>query len=245
MKQIIRLSAVFVIGSNLTMAAQQNTYNYNLPDPMVQNTQQAQGSSSSVVVIVQKDQQTPTPVVISQPAARETWEEQQKKAEEKVIAREQAAIDRAHNADLKQMAVQTRAFYVKSDTFLVTREQLVGEVRNRDGFKDLQLVQVDRLNAAEVVLTVDHIPFTFDYTYMAVDRKTTAVMAAGKITAPVGYVAAMELAHAFVNDMKKLREQESKKAEVKPQVEAKPVESKSTEKTEEKKDPAPTKADKN
>lgn len=215
MKQAIRIIGTFFIGLSPIVVAQQST-DSTVPAPPVQERAQTSQPYNGPLVVVQREAccvQTARPA--QQQQSPEIYEERRKKEQEKAIVDEQAAIERARQTDLQTVA-KTKTFYVQSQTIFVNRGQLVGEVRNRDGFKDLQLVEVDNPRSAEVILTVDHIHFTFDYSYKAVDKKTSVVLAAGKVTALHGYFAAMELAHAFVNDMKKMREQEKKESKEKP-----------------------------
>ena len=134
-------------------------------------------------------------------------QKQQEKEQQKLLDEQKAA----KQADLVEMAHTTRTFYVQSETILIDRNQLIGEVRNRDGFKALDLVLVDNPRLAEIELTVDYIPWTFDYTFKAVEKKTSVVLVSGKITAFNGYFAAMEVAHSFVGKLTDVRNKDKKK----------------------------------
>ena len=114
----------------------------------------------------------------------------------------ESATDSLHNVQPAKIAKYNRTFAVSSATILIPRDHMLQALRNQKDFAALDLVLLENRGAAEVFVEVDHIPWTFDYTFKVVDRETSTVIGAGRVTAFNGYIAAGDLADKIVKQMK-------------------------------------------
>ena len=121
------------------------------------------------------------------------------------LASEASKADKVHNAETGRIAKFVRTFAVRVDTLLIEHDHMIEALRNTNDFDKIDLVMVDDPRSADVLVTVDYIPFTFDYTFKAVDQRTKVVVAAGRVTAFAGYFAAPELAQELVRRLKQAR----------------------------------------
>jgi hypothetical protein len=128
----------------------------------------------------------------------------------KVKPADEVTSETVHNVDNGALARRQRTFYVDVDTILIPRDLMINELRNQKEFASLDLLEVDRASLADVTIRVAYVPWTFDYTIVASDVKTTAILAAAKITAFNGYIAAPLLANEFVKRMKEARALQTK-----------------------------------
>jgi hypothetical protein len=120
-------------------------------------------------------------------------------------ASQREASTNTHTVNTSQLSKAVRTFYVVSKTTLIPRDHMVQALRNTKDFEKSDLVLVENPQDAEVMVTVDFIPFTFDYTFKAVDRLTDVVLVAGRVTAFNGYIAAPELAGKIVRNLERTR----------------------------------------
>lgn len=110
--------------------------------------------------------------------------------------------DSLHDVQPAKLGKYNRTFAVSSATILIPRDHMLQALRNQRDFAALDLVLLEDHAAAEVLVEVDHIPWTFDYTFKVVDHDTSAVIGAGRVTAFNGYIAAGDLADKIVKQMK-------------------------------------------
>jgi len=112
-----------------------------------------------------------------------------------------ATRQEVHNAHTEKVSAQSRTFALRSNTVLIPDDLMLEALRNQHGFSALDLVLVDNPSVADVMIEVAYVPFTFDYTFKAWERRTSVVIASGKITAFNGYLAAPELAAKLVSQL--------------------------------------------
>ena len=132
--------------------------------------------------------------------------------DETKLAAERGADNPTHYAQPTSIARVVRTVYICSQTELMPTADFVERMRNADGFNDLDLVMVNDPNKADVVIIARHIPWTFDYTAYAIDRKTTVHTADARVTAFNGYLAAIELSKELVDRLRQQRKVEVKAA---------------------------------
>lgn len=132
--------------------------------------------------------------------------------DETKLSAERGADNPTHYAQPTSIARVVRTVYICSQTELMPTADFVERMRNADGFNDLDLVMVNDPNKADVVIIARHIPWTFDYTAYAIDRKTTVHTADARVTAFNGYLAAIELSKELVDRLRQQRKVEVKAA---------------------------------
>jgi hypothetical protein len=86
-----------------------------------------------------------------------------------------------------------------------TPVSLEQELAKQKDFGNLGLVLVEEPRVADLLITIDRPLFTYDFTYSVVDRKTSIVLDAGKVTAISGSVAAGPIAKELVGKGNKVR----------------------------------------
>jgi hypothetical protein len=126
------------------------------------------------------------------------------------LSAERGADNPTHYAQPTKIARVVRTVYVCSRTILIPTEDLVERLKNTAGFSDLDLVLVNQSDKADIVIVATHIPWTFDYTAYAIDKKTTVHTADARVTAFNGYLAAFELSKEIVSRLKQQRTAEVK-----------------------------------
>ncbi len=94
--------------------------------------------------------------------------------------------------------------YIRTSTWLSKPEMLGGELQKRREFDEWGLALVSNI-AADVVITVDHQPGWFYYTYSMVHEATGTVLAAGTVTAWDGKQACGKIAGEIIKRIKRAR----------------------------------------
>lgn len=110
---------------------------------------------------------------------------------------------------------EVKTVYVRSNTSYFEPVQLQNDLRKRPEFVAWQLLIVDDVKVADAMIEVDRPLFTFTFTYTLTDRKTSVVLASGKVTAWDGNLAAPGLAKEIVKQIKTARPFPEKKAAAK------------------------------
>jgi len=105
-----------------------------------------------------------------------------------------------------------RTMYVDaSEAEFFGSELLKAELGRNDGFGKLNIRMVDDGRVADVVLKVSY-TFAWDYPFELRHQNTTTVLLSGKGQGPLsGPLGAFDVAHQFVEAVKKYREPEKKK----------------------------------
>src|SRR5205823_1903068 len=123
--------------------------------------------------------------------------------------------DSVHRAQTGAITKKVRTFYVESATGLIPRDDILQALRNEKDFSKLDMVLTDDAKLADVMVVVDYIPWTFDYTFKAFEQKGKVIIAAGRVTEFNGYLAAPALAKKLVNQLKPNRETQTVATEAK------------------------------
>lgn len=97
-----------------------------------------------------------------------------------------------------------RTIYIRTSTWLSKPEMLGGELQKRREFDEWGLAMVNNI-AADVVITVDHQPGWFYYTYSMVHQATGTVLATGTVTAWDGKKACGKIADELIKRIKRAR----------------------------------------
>jgi hypothetical protein len=126
--------------------------------------------------------------------------------DETKLSAERGEGNPTHYAQPVKIARVVRTVYICSQTPLVASDDFTERLKNTAGFDELDLVMVENPKKADILVYVNHIPWTFDYTAYAIDNKTSVHTADARVTAFNGYLAAIELSKEVVDRLKKQRE---------------------------------------
>lgn len=114
------------------------------------------------------------------------------------------------NANPTQLLRDARVIYVSTATSLFEPVQLQNELRKDRDFTAWQMLIVDGYRWSEpkthdIEIEVDHITYTFDYTFKITDAATDIVLATGKVIAWNSKDAAPLLARRIIKELKSAR----------------------------------------
>jgi hypothetical protein len=166
----------------------------------------AQGQEQNITVTVKPSQ------TIEQRVADSIREKELRAAAEDKLAAEKSARIASKNPRALLSGAQT--IFVDSQTSYFEPIQLQNALRKRSEVETWGMAIVDgwdKRNVADIIIEVDRPLFTFTFTYKIADRSNGILLTTGKITAFDGNAAAPLLAERIVEDIKKAREQATKK----------------------------------
>lgn len=109
------------------------------------------------------------------------------------------------STDTVQRLREVKTVYIRSNTSYFEPVQLQNELRKRPEFAAWQLLIVDDVKVADAMIEVDRPLFTFTFTFTLTDRKTSVLLASGKVTAWDGNLAAPGLAREIIKQIKVAR----------------------------------------
>ncbi|MDT7541402.1 MAG: serine protease Do [Acidobacteriota bacterium] len=107
----------------------------------------------------------------------------------------------------------SRTIYVRSYTSLFKPEQLVNELNKRAEINAWNLSFVDDERVADLVLTIDHVVFTYKYTFTLSHQRTGIIVASGSRVIWDGNLGAPDMAERVVEKLKDVRAQTPSKPE--------------------------------
>jgi hypothetical protein len=106
---------------------------------------------------------------------------------------------------------EAQLIHIHSSTKFFDPFQLESELQKQSEFAEWNLMLVNKSDAADVQVEIDRPLFTYTFNYRVVDRKTSVVLATGKVMAFNGTAAAPKLAKEILQHVKVARPpQESK-----------------------------------
>jgi len=107
--------------------------------------------------------------------------------------------------DPAKILVGSRTLYIESNSNMFKPVQLLNELRKRREFTDWNLSFVDERGVADMILTIEHIPLTWEFPFSLKHQRTGIVITAGKIYAWGGGDGALLMASRVVDRLTKLR----------------------------------------
>jgi len=107
--------------------------------------------------------------------------------------------------DPVKILVDSRTLYIESNSNMFKPVQLLNELRKRREFTDWNLSFVDERGVADMILTIEHIPLTWEFPFSLKHQRTGIVITAGKIYAWGGGDGALLMASRVVDRLTKLR----------------------------------------
>jgi S1-C subfamily serine protease len=106
---------------------------------------------------------------------------------------------------------QSKTVYVTSRSATFKPEQLVNELLKRNEWPAFGLSFVDDYKVADLVLTIDHVLFTWKYTFDLAHQRTGVVVATGDVIVWDGNLGSPKMAKRVVEKLSKLRPPAEKK----------------------------------
>jgi S1-C subfamily serine protease len=112
----------------------------------------------------------------------------------------------AARLSLPEIVQKARTVFVASSSLWFPEDALANELRKRKEFQEWKLLVVSDRRAADLIIQVDRPVFTYDFTYVILDPRTSAILASGKVIAFDGTRAAPMIAKKVIGQMKSFRE---------------------------------------
>ena len=113
------------------------------------------------------------------------------------------------NTDSKEILRNARIFYIYSYSVLVSEKMMENALMKKPEFEKWKLAIVKESKIADVIINVEHDLFTFDYRFTMSDRRTSIVLASGKVTVWDGKIASNKFAKIIIAKLKELKETKS------------------------------------
>lgn len=107
--------------------------------------------------------------------------------------------------DPAKLLLASRTLYITSSSNLFKPIQLLNELRKRDEFTHWNLSFVDEYGVADLILTIEHVPFTWEFSFSVRHQRTGIVITTGKTYAWGGGDGALTMAGRVVERFTKLR----------------------------------------
>jgi hypothetical protein len=114
------------------------------------------------------------------------------------------------NTDPKEILRNAKIFYIYSDSVLISEKMMENALMKKPEFEKWNLAIVKELKLADVLINVEHQLFTFDYRFTMSDRKTSIVLASGKVTVWDGNIASGKFAKMIIAKLKELKNTKDK-----------------------------------
>ena len=113
--------------------------------------------------------------------------------------------DALADRDPATMLRKFRTIYVQSRSAWIKADVVQAALAKQPEFAAWNLLVVNDPRMADLMLTVDRVLFTWDFTYELTHRKTTMVLDTGKLTAADGISAAPKIARKIMDRIKTVR----------------------------------------
>lgn len=110
------------------------------------------------------------------------------------------------NAKPKQLLRDARIFYIRSESELISVKMMENALMKKPEFEKWELAIIKEYKNADIIISVEHQLFTFDYRFTMTDRQTNIVLATGKVTVWDGQIASRKFAEKIIAKLKTLRE---------------------------------------
>ncbi|HEY0384529.1 MAG TPA: serine protease [Pyrinomonadaceae bacterium] len=101
----------------------------------------------------------------------------------------------------------SKTIYVTTNTAFFKPEQLINELRKRAELDQWGLTFVDDVQVADLVLTLDHIVFTYKFTFTLSHQRTGVIVATGNVIIWDGNTGAEQMARRVIDKLTQVRAQ--------------------------------------
>ncbi len=117
------------------------------------------------------------------------------------------------NTEPKEILRNAKLFYISSDSELISVKMMERALLKMPEFDKWKLSLIQEYKNADIVINVEHQLFTFDYRYTMTDRKTSIVLASGKVTVWDGGMASEKFAKQIIAKLKDIKADSENKRE--------------------------------
>jgi S1-C subfamily serine protease len=115
------------------------------------------------------------------------------------------------------LLLASKTIYVRSATTFFKPQQLVNELSKRAEINAWGLSFVDDERVADLVLTIDHVVFTYKFTFTVAHQRTGVIVASGSRVIFDGNLGAPDMAARVVEKLKDVRAQQPSKPDAAPE----------------------------
>lgn len=105
----------------------------------------------------------------------------------------------------------SKTIYVESRSTFFKPEQLINELQKKRELSDWELSFVDDRQVADLILTLDHIVFTYKFTFTLAHQRTGVVVASGNVIIWDGNLGAPQMAKRVIEKLTQIRAQAATK----------------------------------
>ena len=109
------------------------------------------------------------------------------------------------NTEPKEILRNAKIFYISSASELISVKMMERALLKMPEFAKWKLSLIQEYKNADIVINVEHQLFTFDYRYTMTDRKTSIVLASGKVTVWDGGMASEKFAKQIVAKLRDIK----------------------------------------
>lgn len=110
----------------------------------------------------------------------------------------------------KEIFAASKTVYVTSDTVFFKREQLINALQKRKEISDWGLTFVEDRAVADLIIELDHLLFTYKFTFKIYSQRLGAIIATGDAIIFDGNLGAPKMAKRVVEKLSLLRPEEKK-----------------------------------
>jgi hypothetical protein len=107
----------------------------------------------------------------------------------------------------------SKTIYVATETDFFKSEHLVNALKKRAEIEQLGLVFVDDPRVADLVLTLDHVPLTWKFTFSLAHQRTGVIIATGNVIIWDGNLGAGKMAGRVIEKLNAVRAQAAPRIE--------------------------------
>ena len=109
------------------------------------------------------------------------------------------------NIEPKEILRNAKIFHISSDSELISVKMMERALLKTPEFNKWNLSLIQESKNADILINVEHQLFTFDYRYTMTDRKTSVVLASGKVTVWDGGMASEKFAKQIIAKFKAIK----------------------------------------
>lgn len=110
----------------------------------------------------------------------------------------------------KEILAASKTIYVTSDTVFFKPEQLINELNKRKEIDDWGLSFVEDRDVADLILEIDHLVFTYKFTFKIYSQRLGSIIATGDVIVFDGNFGAPDMAKRVIEKLGRVRASEKK-----------------------------------
>ncbi|MGI8468138.1 MAG: hypothetical protein ACR2N3_06775 [Pyrinomonadaceae bacterium] len=113
----------------------------------------------------------------------------------------------------KEILAASKTIYVTSDTVFFKPEQLVNELNKRKEIDDWGLSFVEDRDVADLILEIDHLVFTYKFTFKIYSQRLGSIIATGDVIIFDGNLGSPDMAKRVIEKLALVRAASEKKSD--------------------------------